>query len=285
MPVPVWLIETRGSDPTQVPQRLLYLVQELGMEAVALPYVPFRQEFDPSFLPTNRPVLFHGSVSTVKAFSRLPAPAVRPFAWFDFEAMSCRGYYARWGPFLLQRDYAFYPFAEVSRLRDLLYDRHGEEDRLFIRPDGNDKAFTGEVVERRRFEEWHGLHGEGGVAPDLLCVASRPARILAEYRLVVADRRVAAASLYKEAGEVRVKEGCPEEVRAFAETVAGSSGWQPAPIYCLDAAVTPEGPRLVEIGEINCSGLYRCDLRAVVAAMLAVAEREWRGHGPERPVQ
>jgi hypothetical protein len=275
MPGPLWLIESRGNHPTQVPQRLMYAVQELGMEVVPARYVPFRQEFDPSFLPADRPVIFYGSVGTVRCYSRLSAPAVRPFAWFDHEAMSCRGYYARWGPFLLQEDYAFYPFAELLRLRDRLYERHGEDGRLFVRPDANDKSFTGEVVDRGRFDAWHGLHREGGVAPDLLCVAARPARILAEYRLVVCDRRVVAASLYKKEGEAAMEEGCPEEVRSFAEAVAGSAEWQPAPIYCLDAAVTPSGPRVVEVGEVNCSDLYRCDLRAVAAAMAAVAEREW----------
>jgi hypothetical protein len=267
---PVWLIESHGDRPTQVPRRLMYAVQELGMEVTPGRYVPFRLEFDPSFLPADRPVVFHGSVSTVRAFSRLPAPAVRPFAWFDFETMSCRGYYARWGPYLLQEDYAFYPFAELLRLRDRLYESHGEEGRLFVRPDGNDKSFTGEVVEQGRFDAWHGLHLDGGIGPDLLCVVARPVRILAEHRLVACDRRVVAAGLYKEAGEAVMEEGCPAEVRAFAEKVAGSAERRPAAVYCLDVAATPGGPRVVEVGEVNCSDLYRCDLRAVAAA-----EREW----------
>ncbi len=255
MPTPLWLIETRGSDPAQVPQRLLYVVEELGMEAVAAPYVPFRQDLDLSSLPADRPVVFYGSVSTVRCFARLSSPSVRPFAWFDFEAMSCRGYYSRWGRFLLQEDYAFYPFAELLRLRNQLYDRHGEAGRLFARPDGNDKSFTGEVIDLARFDAWHALHAEGGVDPASLCVVSRPATILAEYRLVVRGLRVVAASLYRRDGEVATAEGCPDEARAFAERVVGSSEWQPAPIYCLDVAVTPGGTRVVEVGEVNCSEL------------------------------
>lgn len=275
MPSPVWLIESSGNHPTQVPQRLMYTVQELGMEVIPGRYVPFRQEFDPSFLPVDRPVLFYGSVSTVRCFARLAAPTVRPFAWFDFEAMSCRGYYSRWGAHLLQEDYAFYPFAELRRLRDRLYERHGEEGRLFIRPDANDKSFTGEVVTRERFATWHGLHQEGGVAPDVLCVVARPAHIEAEYRLVMCDRRVVSASLYRQGSEAAMQEGCPEEIRDFAERVAASTEWQPVPIYCLDVAQTPAGPRVVEIGEVNCSDLYRCDLRVVAGAMARVAERDW----------
>src|SRR4051812_22077015 len=102
MATPLWLIETRGSGPSRVPQRLMYAVEELGMEVVTAAYVPFPQEFDPSFLPADRPVIFYGSVSTVRCFARLSGPAVRPFAWFDFAAMSCRGYYSRWGRYLLQ---------------------------------------------------------------------------------------------------------------------------------------------------------------------------------------
>jgi hypothetical protein len=58
------------------------------------------------------------------------------------------------------------------------------------------------VVEQGRFDAWHGLHQEGGGGPDLLCVVSRPAAILAEHRFVICDRRVVAASLYKLEGEV-----------------------------------------------------------------------------------
>ena len=108
---------------------------------------------------------------------------------------------------------------------------------------------------------------------------SRPATILAEHRLVVCDRRVVATSLYKVDGELRMQEGCTAEVRAFAEAVAGSTPWQPAQVYCLDAAVTPGGLRVIEVGEVNCSGLYRCDLRAMAAAMAAVAGRAWSEEG------
>jgi hypothetical protein len=88
------------------------------------------------------------------------------------------------------------------------------------------------------------------------------------------------ASLYNLGSEATLGEGCPGEVRAFAEAVAGPAAWHPAPIYCLDVALTPSGPRVVEVGEVNSSDLYRCDLRAVAGAMAAVAGREWRRQGP-----
>jgi hypothetical protein len=43
MPSPVWLIESRGNHPAQVPQRLMYAVQELGMEVIPARYVPCRR--------------------------------------------------------------------------------------------------------------------------------------------------------------------------------------------------------------------------------------------------
>ena len=105
--------------------------------------------------------------------------------------------------------------------------------------------------------------------------------VAAEGDQVIACRKYrGTASQYKFGSEATLGEGCPGEVRAFAKAVAGSAACQPAPIYGLDVALTPSGPRVVEVGEVNCSDLYRRDLRAAAGAMAAVAGRGWRRQGP-----
>lgn len=273
----LWFIEQpRKMDHESVPHRLLYLAQELGCEAVSHPYIPFKEDYDFSFLPTDRPVVFYGSINMVKIFKKSPySNLVKPFCWFDFEEMSCRSYYTHWGQHLLQTNYAFYTFGEVLRLKQDIYRRHGKNDLIFIRPDTNDKAFTGTVVHKDNFDGWFKTQQDWGVGLLQLCVVASPEDIKAEYRLVIANDKVVASSLYRLDGCIEKKEGCPSEVSSFAEVVVKTVPWQPAPIYCMDIALTEKGPKLLEIGEVNCAGFYEMDLIPVAQAMIEIAEKSY----------
>jgi hypothetical protein len=273
----VWFIEQQKRiDHESVSNRLFYLVQELGCEVIVRPYVPFQEDVDFSFLPVDRPVVFYGSINMVKRFYQSPLKnSIRPFCWFDFEEMSCRSYYTHWGKYLLQSNYAFYTFGEIIRLKDDIYDKFGKNNLLFIRPDTNDKAFTGEVVHKDEFNRWFGLQQEWGTGLLQLCVVASPEDIKAEYRLVVAKGKVIASSRYRLDRCIDKKRGCPEEVQVFSEEVANSVPWQPAPIYCMDIAMTPKGPKLLEIGEVNCAGFYEMDLFPIAKAMTEIAENEY----------
>lgn len=108
-----------------------------------------------------------------------------------------------------------------------------------------------------------------------LCVISSPEDINAEYRLVIKKKSVVTSSLYRLDGFLEKKQGCPEEIKEFAELVTKTVPWQPAPIYCMDVAMTKLGPRLIEIGEINCAGFYEMDLFVIAKAMIEVAENSY----------
>jgi hypothetical protein len=174
---------------------------------------------------------------------------------------------------LLQRCYGFYPFAELLRLEDFLFQVYGRDGKLFVRPDENSKSFTGEVVSRDRFAAWLALVAEETPGHEL-CVVSRPEAIKAEWRFIVADGEAVAGSQYRAGGGVDVRPSYPPAAARFAERVAAA--WSPHPMFCVDVASAAGGDyRLVEIGSVNCAGFYLCDLHAAVAAIHRIAEREW----------
>lgn len=235
-------------------------------------YVPFGG-MEYSFLPEDRPVVFHGSIAVAKDIRKRFPGRFYPFMWYDEDKLRCQSYYAHWGPYLLQDIYGFYPLSEITRLCLKLYELFGDKQRLFIKPDSNDKEFTGEVVHLKKFDVWRmtALHNE--TPQDTLCVVSKPQPIDDEYRLVIADGRVVAGSSYRKGNFLDMSEGYPSDVKSFAEEVA--KVWSPHPIYCLDIATTPFGCRVIECGSLNVAGFYDMDLRPVVAAMSEIAEREW----------
>jgi hypothetical protein len=277
---PVWLIETGVWQDGNV-GRMIALLRDLGVSVHAEPYAPHLGGTDFLAVEADRPVVFYGSLNTAERL-RVLGPDWVPFVWFDRAAFSCRSYYAHWGDLLIQEQYAFYPLAELPRLKRQLYRLHGRDGAVFVRPDDNDKSFSGRLVPEETFATWYEEATALGADPAALAVVASPVRIDAEWRLVVADRRVIAASAYKGGDRLpRPPERHLAEAVDFAARIAAAP-WQPRPIYCLDVAFCGGRFGVLEIGGINSAGLYRCDLSAVVRAMNEIAVREfraWTGKG------
>jgi hypothetical protein len=274
---PVWLIETGVWKDDNV-TRMIGILRDLQHVVHAEPYTPLGgTEFE--IVGEERPVIYYGSLNTSQ-YLRLLHKNWVPLIWFDTEAFGCRSYYAHWGKHLIQQDYALYPVGELPRLKDRLYRTFGKEGSLFIRPDENDKSFSGRLVPEDNFSKWFDEIRVEGVVPEALAVVASPVRLDAEWRFVIADRKVVAGSGYKGGGKLENVADCERQARAFAQAIAAEP-WQPHVIYCLDVAYRGDGRLgILEIGNINSAGLYRCDLLPVIQAMNAIAERDfqnWKG--------
>jgi len=274
---PKWLIETGVWKDTNV-SRMIQLVRDLDMTVHAEPYSPFSAaEF--ALADEDCSIVFYGSLNTAEQL-RVSHPSWVPFIWFNKDAFSCRTYYGHWGKYLVQEHYGFYPAGDLVRLQAALYRTYGKDDMVFIRPDDNDKSFSGRLVPLDNFARWHEDLQAGNPGPTALVVVATPVRIAGEWRFVIADRKVIAGSLYKGTGESSSASADLRQASCVAEAIARDP-WQPRAIYCADIARTSKGDyRLVEIGGINSAGLYHCDLLPVVQAMSQIAVREflhWKG--------
>jgi hypothetical protein len=274
---PTWLIETGVWEDDNV-SRMIAILLGMGVHVQAEPYHYLcGSEFD---VPNpDSPVIFFGSLNTAE-YLQIARKEWVPLIWYDADVFRCQTYYAHWGQFLLQQRYGFYPLAELLRLKDQLYSAFGTDDMIFIRPHDNDKSFTGRLVPQENFPKWYEEALAGARDATRLVVVSTPVRVEAEWRFVIADRRVIAGSGYRWAGKRKLSGEDERAAARFAEEVA-EQPWQPRPIYCMDIALTAaEHYRVVEIGGINSAGLYHCELLPVIEAMNLIAERDfrrWRG--------
>lgn len=273
--MPVWYIqEYNQRDGTT--QRLILTVKEMGYRLHVDKYIPFDDQHDLSFLPTTEPVVFHGAISCVRSVQDRKLN-LRPFAWFDFNALRCQSYYAHWGPWLAQRIYGFYPLGVLRDKADWLFEvfgrpkREGGESYIFLRPDANDKTFTGEIVSQTRFDSWINWTWVDDNLADLLVVVSQPERLGREWRLFVQDGKVITGSRYMDRGVLDLEPEYPDGAVQVAE--AACKVWTPHPIFCMDMAETDDGYRILECGSINCAGYYAADLRVIVRAISDSADR------------
>jgi hypothetical protein len=269
---PTWLIEGNVDGLPTEPLRDEVRRQGMACHVIkSLPSLPPPKDVaGGEAVPMDACVVFRGTLTLMRHV--LASRRWRPGGWCDFANLACSAYYVHFGPFLLNRDYAFLPMAEAVRLADDLFARYGVGGQLFVRPDSVDKRFAGTLTDRAMFG--HRFFG-AAFDPAALVVVARAKRLTREWRLVVAGGEVIAGSQYRATHGQEEVAGCPEEVLAFAAEVLGGVPWRPAPAFIMDVCDSEDGLRLLELNSFGCSGFYRADLRAVVQRASELASPAW----------
>lgn len=301
-----WMIE-KDIFREDVPDRLAEFAVAKGMETLRVQRIPFSDNINvvgknnkPSqvLLSSNMPwkdecVVVYGSLNICKQLMN-PKRWV-PTAWFDLERFRCVSYYAHWGKYLLNDALMMMPWGELRRQSHAVYDKFKKSRQtrdlvsIFIKPDSNDKIFSGKIVHWDDFEKWAKQEEDCyEVPPEALVLVSEALPPLdAEWRFVICDRKVVTGTIYKIAGETSplpLSEDRPAPI-ALAEEMAAHP-WQPASVYVLDICATQMDPaggsyKVLECGPFNGAGLYKCDLDKVVDAVSAQALKEWKAEAPQ----
>jgi hypothetical protein len=173
---------------------------------------------------------------------------------------------------MLSQDYTFLPLAEFIRCKDKVFDKYALDDIIFIKPDTNNKIFNGELVHRYEFHHWQNYLSFDRPEDELLCLISKPCELLSEYRLVLADNKVIAASAYRINHIIEHVEGCPQGVVELAEYAAAH--WSPHRMFIMDIGRTTDGYVIIECGSINIAGFYQCKLLPIVDSWIKIASEE-----------
>ena len=270
-----WLLDPSVFETEHVDLAAAIVRQGFSFKDVNRPPLPYRWEDTKSayrqLFPRGACVVTHADIDLVM---RVRADDNwTPGVFASVERFFCSHYFAHFGRFLLNRDYALLPFAELLRCSDFLFDTFGREGRIFVRPDSPLKLFTGLVASQATIERDVEFMGFYDFARESLVVVSSPKPILREWRLVIADGQIVTGSKYKEGDENVRRPGVEPDVVAFAQGVL-AGGYAPDPVWVIDICQTADNEyHLLEIGGFSFAGLYACDKDAVVEAVSAVAKR------------
>ncbi len=278
---PKWLLET-DTFLEGNPKRMFDLLGEMNIPAKWIKYVPFDGLTFDQFPPGDC-VIVYGSLNLAAQIAK--QKPWTPGIWADPHALRCSTYYSHWGRHSVQRDYAMLPLGEIKRLLPTLLARFGDDGRLFLRPNENDKSFSGTLISESNFDRWFDQNSRCyNLDPTSIAIVARPQEILSEHRFIVADREIIAGSKYK-IGTTLLDgleaAGYDQPAFDYAQKLVGTSFWQPMRIYSLDIAELPstnDRPRhaLLEIGSINSCGLYGCNLRPILEHASRIALEEWQ---------
>jgi hypothetical protein len=196
-----------------------------------------------------------------------------PGGWCSAERLDCSAYYPHFARHLLNQRHVILRGGEALARRDALFEEFSADAELFVRPAGMQKLFAGRRVSR---EDFASALAPARYDPATMVVIAPPKPIAREWRLVVADDEVTAASHYQAYGVIRVVPDCPTAVRVFAGGVLADVRWRPDTMFMMDVCESEGSLYVLELNSFSCSALYACDAATVVAAAARAAAREWQ---------
>jgi len=250
-----WVVEAGNQH-----KELVEALERGGVEyTLVKPYAYCMDGFEHPY--TNEPSIHHGSIGFVSSMRKYGD------IFFDFEKLRCKTYYKRFKKYMLTDEYEFIDPKELLDKKEYLYDKYGVADTIFIKPDTNDKVFSGTLIELENFEKdaettLSYLKNYGLYCPLVIC---KPWKISHEWRFFVRSGEVITGSRYKLNNKVGYVRDWPLEAEAVALDIANEF-WAPAPMFCADICLSGDEYRLLEIGAWNCSGYYAADLDKIVEA-------------------
>lgn len=180
------------------------------------------------------------------------------------DAPSQQECFRAWGEHMLNIDAQFGAFRDVTP----------PSGDFFIRPNLDNKAFSGTVMQASRFESWReGLLKTdvwATVPPDLEVMVAPLRSIHAEYRCIIVNGRYVTGSRYKSGRAVTYSPEVDQRIICFANERVGE--WNPRPALCLDIADTGDGLRILETNAISSSAFYAIDMNLFVGEISGLAE-------------
>ncbi len=229
-------------------------------------YIPVKQGFvtEPG-RHDEEPFLVYGSVQFCKLYEKYYGRSGIPGLYFNKNVKSFVNFAVHIGTDLLNEGYILLPYKEVKRRAKSLFP-------FFIKPESGLKEFVGQVV--RSFADFDLLCPWSHIDDETICVISSPKNILGEFRYVIVNNEVITGSEYRWDDILDVRRDTLPECDKMAEKIAKAE-WQADTVYVCDVAMTPEGPKVIELNAFSSSGLYACDTELIVYAVAKAAEHEY----------
>ncbi len=273
---PIWILEDFLCDGAT--QNLANEVRAQGMECIVwnvLQIMDMDKEIEiQKDVRKNQCIIFMGSVGMVQNIQKYSNWI--PGTWANFKDLECQNYYSHLNKYLLNKDNMILPVGELSSRINECFEKFGESDTIFIRPNRCDKSFSGTVLFKERIDkdlQW--IVDPTFSNPNDIVYVSSPKNIVSEFRFIAAGDEIITGSLYKTNGRVTVKAVYDLEAIKLAREIAVIP-YTSDIMKVIDICKTKDGLyHLLEIGGFSCAGLYACDLTEIVKHVSKIALKEW----------
>lgn len=253
-----WIVQENLFHETGL-EDLVSTLSRAGIPHSMHKVVPFVGEIIPDVSPTGK-VFCIGSYSLRHLAKKKGwSPGVVMMDDHQFDAQL-----PIWGEHILNHD------ARVVKFKDVL-EKLDPRREYFIRPVADSKVFAGSIYAYEGMEKWHesvvalGEDYGTSLTGETLIQYSSPKTIYSEFRTWVVGRKIVTSSQYRLGSRVIYDPSVPEMILEFARERI--SEFCPERAFVLDLALTPDGPKVVEMQCLNASGFYAGDVQKIVMSI------------------
>lgn len=232
--------------------------KKLGIQFEEVVVIPFTKELPRFTLDENN--IYYGSTTFINnVYEKLQPKGI----FFDPDKFLMSNYVKQWGEHMLNDRPTF------TTLKNLVNDPYEDSDEFFIRPDSDNKAFEGQVLEFRAIKKWQeNLIQFDNVESlsNIPIMISEPFNIRKEWRNFIVNGKVVTSSKYRE--NFKLNKSATDRPTAMLEFVKERiKEYQPSTAFVMDVALCGEGYYIIECGCINSAGFYHADIDKIILAL------------------
>lgn len=217
-------------------------------------------------LPENEIFFPYGSISFIKEIQKRNLK--NSLIWMDLDKLKCSNYYN-----LLPHGFNHINAdGKFLYLKDLS-ESHFIGDKMFIRPDDNDKCFTGQVVHKNQLNNFLDFvinYEQVDLNRKILIAPVK--KINTEYRFIVSIDGVISSNIRK--GGINIITS--EKNKMLFENVKSAMDFfkEIHPILIIDITqYNNEKYAVMEIGSVNCAGFYEAPVEPIIKYINKIGEK------------
>jgi hypothetical protein len=232
--------------------------QKFEIDFVSICIVPFSLEL-PAFTRQKHSILYGSTTFNALAYND---ETLREGMFFNEIPFSVRNHLDKWGAHMLNYG------SQICTLREILDSKIDPGKLLFIRPNDDNKSFSGDVIQFGEIKEWYNKIANltnANLSLESKIVVSEPYNIQFEWRLWIVNKKAVAASKYREYFRLKREEGCPKEVIEFAEQRCLE--YTPHDVFVMDVCLSGSEYYIVECGCMNGAGFYKANIENIVRSV------------------
>jgi hypothetical protein len=221
--------------------------------------IPFSIEL-PSIDATETFKIFYGSTTLMlnayndKRYSQ---------GVFYNDSFTMQNYLRQWGDKMLNSD------AIITTLQDFVSQGHDPETAWFVRPDEDNKAFSGAVMTFKELQDFFKEIKDSGnphLPPDMLIAASEPKHIAKEWRNFIVNKEVISSCRYAQNNKLDISaDDVPAEMINFTQDACRQ--YTPHDIFAMDVALVNEKYYIIECNCFNGTGFYENDIGKIIKSI------------------
>lgn len=254
-----WVIQRNLTNIDDL-QKLRQACDKIAVSYTEIDIIPFTDHL-PDF-KKDKHSIFYGSTTMGQLIVK-DSSLIKGF-FFDPSAFSITNYLEKWGAHMLNYG------ALITSFGELISKGYDEDKMLFIRPDDDSKSFSGEVKKYSEIRSWYDrlkMFDKTSLSLESKIVVSEPYHLRYEWRLWIVNKKVVAASKYREHFKLKKERGCPGEVIQFTEQRCLE--YTPHDVFVMDICQSGDDFYIVECGCLNSAGFYNADIPAIVHSVTA----------------